>query len=257
VLRVFVVITALAGCGRLRFDAGSPDAPPDSDDSQAVLGHDEDGDGIPDSLDVCPHIPDPAQLDTDGDRVGDACDPEPANPRQSFALFTPMIGADAAWLGTGWSYGADAWGLQASSQRLRRMMTVADADIWVGFDVLALIGPPPRQIELMVGDDVVPFVYGEAFENTGFMVASITRYDGTSYASLGQSALATGIHTGRLTMHLQTRRSPTSTRFEMSWPGEPYTMTTMATAMMPADAFAIQAGGMMLDLRYVAVIATL
>jgi hypothetical protein len=38
------------------------------------LEPDSDGDGICDSLDVCPFASDPAQIDADGDGVGDACD---------------------------------------------------------------------------------------------------------------------------------------------------------------------------------------
>lgn len=38
-------------------------------------GADVDGDGVPDSVDVCPDVPDPAQIDLDGDHVGWLCDP--------------------------------------------------------------------------------------------------------------------------------------------------------------------------------------
>jgi subtilisin family serine protease len=38
---------------------------------------DADGDGIPDDRDVCASVPDPDQRDSDGDRIGDACDPTP------------------------------------------------------------------------------------------------------------------------------------------------------------------------------------
>ena len=37
---------------------------------------DQDGDGIPDARDNCPEIPNPDQRDTDGDGIGNACDPD-------------------------------------------------------------------------------------------------------------------------------------------------------------------------------------
>lgn len=48
---------------------------------------DVDGDGMPDSRDNCPDVPNTDQLDADGDGVGDACDncPETQNPDQADA----------------------------------------------------------------------------------------------------------------------------------------------------------------------------
>lgn len=48
-------------------------------------GGDEDGDGVLNSRDACPLVPDPDRLDTDGDGVGDACDrcPFAADPEQA------------------------------------------------------------------------------------------------------------------------------------------------------------------------------
>lgn len=44
-------------------------------------GHDEDGDGIRDEDDPCPHIAGPdGSIDSDGDGIGDACDPAPNDP---------------------------------------------------------------------------------------------------------------------------------------------------------------------------------
>lgn len=40
----------------------------------AVGPGDRDEDGVPDERDVCPTVPDPAQLDTDEDGIGDACE---------------------------------------------------------------------------------------------------------------------------------------------------------------------------------------
>jgi hypothetical protein len=46
----------------------------------AKFDGDADGDGVPNSIDRCPTVPDPSQLDTDGDGIGDACDPNRARP---------------------------------------------------------------------------------------------------------------------------------------------------------------------------------
>jgi hypothetical protein len=60
----------------------------DANRIDAVLGPDalldSDGDGIPDSIDNCPSIPNPDQHDKDGDGRGDVCDPCPhiANPNE-------------------------------------------------------------------------------------------------------------------------------------------------------------------------------
>lgn len=60
---------------------------------QAVSAHvsigtaDSDGDGVPDTTDNCPSVPNPGQEDDDGDNIGNACDncPFAANPGQEDA----------------------------------------------------------------------------------------------------------------------------------------------------------------------------
>ena len=47
-----------------------------SDEVQALFVTDSDGDGIGDTNDNCPQIPNPGQEDNDGDGQGDVCDPE-------------------------------------------------------------------------------------------------------------------------------------------------------------------------------------
>ena len=71
---------SLAGCGDGVADAGETcdDGnfdPGDGCEATCDASPDADDDGVPDVVDVCLDTPDPAQLDTDGDGLGDACDP--------------------------------------------------------------------------------------------------------------------------------------------------------------------------------------
>ncbi|HEY2775004.1 MAG TPA: thrombospondin type 3 repeat-containing protein [Candidatus Binatia bacterium] len=45
-----------------------------------VCDPDSDADGVPNAMDNCPTVPNPDQLDSDGDLAGDACDPCPHDP---------------------------------------------------------------------------------------------------------------------------------------------------------------------------------
>lgn len=113
------VVVALAGC--VEPDAPPPavtDPPrPPAPPAGAWL-HDEDGDGVVDAADNCPHVRNPDQAD-DGERaagaladgVGDACDPQPALAGNAIAMFvgqfaptaTADLDGDAVRLGVpGW-----------------------------------------------------------------------------------------------------------------------------------------------------------
>ena len=58
-------------------DEGWPDA--DADGVADCVDDDDDDDGVIDSEDNCPFIPNPLQADADGDGPGDACDPDDDN----------------------------------------------------------------------------------------------------------------------------------------------------------------------------------
>jgi hypothetical protein len=82
------LVASLVGCGRFGFDFEHLDS--GQLDSGLSTQHDEDGDGIADAYDVCPHVADPTQVDSDGDGVGDACDPHPAMPIDHIVRFEPF-----------------------------------------------------------------------------------------------------------------------------------------------------------------------
>jgi hypothetical protein len=63
---------ALRGSVRINASASFPPAP------------DGDGDGVADTMDICPAAADPGQADTDHDGLGDACDPQRTNTSLTF-----------------------------------------------------------------------------------------------------------------------------------------------------------------------------
>jgi hypothetical protein len=81
----------LVGCGRIAFDEAAVKV------CEAPVGHDEDGDGIDDACDGCPHLPDAAQIDRDGDGVDDLCDPQPAIATERITYFDPFVVRDPSW----------------------------------------------------------------------------------------------------------------------------------------------------------------
>ncbi len=103
--------------------------------------HDEDGDGVFDPDDNCPSDVNPGvgglQVDTDGDRIGDPCDPSMAT-QQMRQFFDPLITLDPGeWTTTGpatstWIAAGDAM-MSGSTPAFadRPISTPGTAEVWV------------------------------------------------------------------------------------------------------------------------------
>lgn len=100
---------AMAGaCVAAAIDAGELDAMLDARPIDAPPGPDEDGDGVEDVADNCPHVDNPQQENFGetnagelADGVGDACDPEPTTAGNQLALFDGFNGALVGWTASG------------------------------------------------------------------------------------------------------------------------------------------------------------
>jgi hypothetical protein len=193
VLRVVGVLAVFAcGC-RFAFDDVTTDAATDTRGIDVLLGHDEDGDGVIDSADFCPHIADTLNVDSDGDGVGDVCDREPALARQQWKLFAPMteptLPSFSATAGA-WTMNADDWhyvdGGGSQVQLLRDGGVLGDVDAWVGIDVEAL-GTGGIQAAIILNGTNVPYWYGELYGDASSARISISEFTGSTYTARTQT----------------------------------------------------------------------
>lgn len=255
-LRFGVLAVLASGC-RVNFGS-QPDANGNVDAvdaaADALLGHDEDGDGIPDTADFCPHIPEAANLDSDGDLVGDVCDRNSASAKQSWLLFSPMGALPGFQVGpTGaWTMNGDDWHYDdvASQSQLIRDGLVRDVDVWVGFDVETL-GTGGIQAAIVINGSA-PYWYAELFDGgQGNSRLSITEYDGSNFIARASMVTGATFPTGRTDLYLSTRGAISFTA--ISGPD----MVTYLTPAYAGDQFLdIAFGNHSGRVRYVAIVTS-
>jgi hypothetical protein len=135
---------------------GSVDAEPDAGpDAGPVNLHDEDGDGVVDAMDGCPHVFEGMELDSDNDGVNDPCDPNPMTPTERIAYFDPFVAQRPEWMfATGmWGYGGDT--LEGSGDATA-FVSLALAESYVEYAgrIVSLDGFP-RQLTMVLSLDAM------------------------------------------------------------------------------------------------------
>lgn len=229
-----------AGCGRFGFadhpDGGLTVDAIDASDAAAdafvcmPVGHDEDGDGVDDACDVCPHLLG-TQADGDGDRVGDLCDPEPANPRQRIVVFDPFESLMSPWTAFGGAVvqgGKLRIGIPNGARYVTRPYTF-------GTDVLAVggstgnAGTGNRVVAITMASSSLARFYCEMFDDTATTALKFTyTFDNVAYTIADQAPAATQVMngTGRFSM----ATVGTTATCQTNWHGEDLT----ASASIPA-----------------------
>jgi hypothetical protein len=243
------VLLLVAACGRLCFDARPSDAALDAAPCVPVGTHDEDGDGVVDSCDVCPHLADVAQTDTDGDRVGDACDPEIDQPRQRIAIFDPFTSI-AAWTPISTvvpeSDGVSLGGVGLTGSLRRDFVPTTDTLV-IGARTFAT-GTGQRLFAIIFKEvaDGKAF-YCELFEDPNAMLLLTYTLDGMTFVHpdfVGTSALANG--RGALAVAIDA----TSGTCQLAWNAMTYSATGARPSEIDLQVVALYAENVDVDLDY-------
>ena len=225
-VRIWSLIV-LAGCGRIGFDAtaggagGNGDAAADAIRiCAAPVGHDEDGDGVDDACDGCPHIADPEQVDSDGDGVDDICDPQPTIPKEHIAFFDPFTGPRAEWTFAGPSVTFSDDELQLDTLDNGWTGTLAIAPVDDRFELgahFATESPTGQRQILIAAEQVPPSYYCELFDEGTPTFGYTTTPDNMSFIDVAKSPAQAPFADGPMSLTLDQRGgSVTCTK---TWPG--------------------------------------
>ena len=267
-MKLLFAAVLVTGCGRVAFDPRGDasgdavlpadlrlDAPP-----HGSVTHDEDGDGVVDGLDPCPHIAGDL-ADRDGDGVGDICDAEIDNPRQRITRFEGFENGLPSGLtaGAGWVARPDALAWPGSNFGYVAWdpHPVTDVDIAVAWDILSIPATPTHQ--LLIGTDFPggARTYGEVYQGGTQAFTSVTHYDGSStYTNYDQISFGV-ITTGRVDMSYHAFENPRAIEVRATWMGMSTRRSFSAAAPYgPAPALGVTVRDLEAELRYLLVIET-
>lgn len=245
-LRAIVVgLLLVAGCGRLDFEVVAADA--------VALGHDEDGDGIGDASDPCPHVAGDL-ADGDGDGVGDACDPDPAAGGDRIRVFSTLQPGDHPFADIGnLVQQEDGLRFAGANQGLAIPLALANARLELGFEIFALFGTGQHQVAS--GVETAPtFYFVELNDYLGSETVQVVSYDpANQYVTLA-SAPHGGVHPGVGLLRYDVSTSPPSYNAVAGWTGELYTAAAATPAFAGGTEVRVVLNGLDIELRYVIVI---
>jgi hypothetical protein len=251
-------LLALSACGRIDFDARH--VPGDSAvaaDMMLSLAHDEDGDGIPDADDPCPHVAG-TTADGDGDGVGDDCDVNPSTPSEHWVLFSTMQTGDEPFDDiTGFAQEADALRV-ATDVGPNVNISFVRARIDVGWTINAVVGTGQHQLAFGFDDTMMSnsaYYFNELNENGTTRDAAIVSYDATNGYQMVSAMDPGALHAGPGVSRVDV--APGSINAVLGWlPAQMYSVGAGVAGYAHCDHLRFSLHGLDVSIRYVAIITS-
>lgn len=199
-----------------------------------------------DACDVCPHVADDG-ADRDGDQVGDACDPNPDDPREHVAFFDPFTAQRPEWdlmtPGTvTYSYLGDSALFDARTGQIRSdlLLDAPTDDLYaIGMRLGAGRTAGQRQIAMYALQDDTHLYYCDlgTFMGMHEWQETYTR-DGTNYVEIVGGAATGPLENGELVMTMRvTPGSPVQFQCTTTWPvAQPVLVADAPAGIVPTRA---------------------
>jgi hypothetical protein len=257
-MRLVAVVAVACGCGRVAFesvpDADGAISPGDAVDGPALCspsGHDEDADGIDDACDMCPHVFDIGQVDSDGDRVGDACDPEQSTARQQIVIFDPFVALEPSWTNLGATLGTDELVLDARggiSVQIHRAL-IPTHDLFIVGVTTGASDATNHHISLVTyPSSGMGHAYCEIYDTGAQAFSQFTwTFNDSTYTSAGRANFTSRLANNSGTFAYEVQ--PTTVACNPFWQGTNY-LGNAARPAIAAERFSIYAENLLVRVQY-------
>ncbi len=267
---VAAIVLGACGCGRVGFTSASDSAGQDAAafndaalaDGLRLFGHDEDGDGLPDVVDNCPHIANVLQTNSDGDQAGDACDSFPTthNTLRFYSLVTADLNDPAAEINGTWIKGDDFWTANDPvNANLHIVGPTGTSEIFIGYNVISVLDAAANhELSVRAENTMLEAYYYGHYRSRDQTEASISNafHDGAgNYESLANSSatgrlFATGPAT--LAVRFDTTAKEIRTRFVNA--SGSYEVVSPATLLASMNHYHLDAVGVEVKVLYFAIV---
>ena len=204
---------------------------------------------------------DPAQADTDGDRVGNACDPLPATPSERIVFFDPFTASDPGWaIDRQVSYDGDSFSVdvRGNGTIYARHVLGAGSDVYeIAGHVGAQDCTPTCQVFIAAEQTPQTFDYCELLDRpatSGSKFGLVYTYDNFLFNTIDSANPVGRIADGDFMLRLvATPGTPTCTT---SWPADRATLSGAGPTDIIGSTVALWAQGLEVRFDYFIAIRT-